>query len=63
MAGGKHNNISNRNQGYLASSQPNSPTVVSQPMAYMNRVHLGGRLGLKETRLREKIMKPRQIFL
>jgi hypothetical protein len=32
--------------------------VVSQPASYMNRVHLGGRLGLKETRLEEKIMKP-----
>jgi hypothetical protein len=28
----------------------------------MNRVHLGGRLGLKETRLEEKIMKPWQFF-
>jgi hypothetical protein len=29
MAGGKHKNVSNRNQGYLASSEPNSPTVAS----------------------------------
>ena len=29
MAGGKHKNISNRNQGYLASSKPNSPTIAS----------------------------------
>ena len=29
MAGGKHKNRSNRNQGYLASSEPNSPTIVS----------------------------------
>jgi hypothetical protein len=29
MAGGKHKNISNRNQGYLASSEPSSPTTVS----------------------------------
>jgi hypothetical protein len=29
MAGGKHKNISNRNQGYLASSEPNSPTIAS----------------------------------
>jgi hypothetical protein len=29
MMGGKHKNISNRNQGYLASSEPNSPTVAS----------------------------------
>ena len=29
MAGGKHKNISNRNQGYLASSAPNSPTIAS----------------------------------
>ena len=29
MAEGKHKNISNRNQGYLASSQPNSPTLAS----------------------------------
>jgi chromosome segregation ATPase len=29
MAGGKHKNISNRNQGYLASSEPNSPTLAS----------------------------------
>jgi DNA anti-recombination protein RmuC len=29
MAGGKCKNISNRNQGYLASSEPNSPTITS----------------------------------
>ena len=29
MAGGKLKNISNRNQGYLASSEPNSPTLAS----------------------------------
>jgi hypothetical protein len=29
MAGGKHKNISNRNQGYLVSSEPNSPTITS----------------------------------
>ena len=29
MAGGKHKNISNRNQGNLASSEPNSPTTAS----------------------------------
>ena len=29
MAGGKGKNISNRNQGYLASSEPNSPTIAS----------------------------------
>jgi phosphoenolpyruvate synthase/pyruvate phosphate dikinase len=29
MAGGKHKNISNRNQGYLASSEPNFPTIAS----------------------------------
>ena len=29
MAGGKRNNRSNRNQGYLASSEPNSPTIAS----------------------------------
>jgi hypothetical protein len=29
MAGGKHKNRSNRNQGYLASSEPKSPTKVS----------------------------------
>jgi hypothetical protein len=27
--GGKHKNISNRNQGYLASSEPSSPTIAS----------------------------------
>ena len=27
MAEGKHKNRSNRNQGYLASSEPNSPTT------------------------------------
>jgi hypothetical protein len=27
--GGKHKNISNRNQGYLASSELNSPTIAS----------------------------------
>jgi hypothetical protein len=29
MAGGKCKNISNRNQGYLATSEPNSPTIAS----------------------------------
>ena len=29
MAGGKDSNTSNRNQGYLASSEPNSPTIAS----------------------------------
>ena len=29
MAGDKHKNRSNRNQGYLASSEPNSPTIAS----------------------------------
>jgi hypothetical protein len=29
MAGGKHKNTSNRNQGYLASSETNSPTITS----------------------------------
>ena len=29
MARGKLKNRSNRNQGYLASSEPNSPTIVS----------------------------------
>ena len=29
MAGGKHMNRSNRNQGYLASLEPNSPTIAS----------------------------------
>jgi hypothetical protein len=29
MAGGNHTNRSNRNQGYLATSEPNSPTIAS----------------------------------
>jgi hypothetical protein len=29
MVGGKDKNISNRNQCYLASSEPNSPTIAS----------------------------------
>jgi hypothetical protein len=29
MAGSKCKDISNRNQGYLASSEPNSPTIAS----------------------------------
>jgi hypothetical protein len=29
MARVRHKNISNRNQGYLASSEPNSPTIAS----------------------------------
>ena len=29
MAGGKHKNRSNRNQVYLASSEPNSPIITS----------------------------------
>jgi hypothetical protein len=36
MAGGKHKNISNRNQGYLASSEPNSPNIASS--GYHNTV-------------------------
>jgi hypothetical protein len=30
MAGGKHKNISNRYQDYLASSEPNSPTITPE---------------------------------
>jgi hypothetical protein len=29
IAGGNHKNISNRNEAYLASSEPNSPTIAS----------------------------------
>jgi hypothetical protein len=29
MAGGKHKNRSNRNQGYFVSSEPNTPTIAS----------------------------------
>jgi hypothetical protein len=29
MVGGNYKNRSNRNQGYLASSEPNSPTIAS----------------------------------
>jgi hypothetical protein len=29
MVGGKHKDISNRNQGYLPSSEPNSPTIMN----------------------------------
>jgi hypothetical protein len=29
MVGGKHKDINNRNQGYLASSDPNSPTTAN----------------------------------
>jgi gas vesicle protein len=29
MVRGKHKNLSNRNQGYLASSEPSSPTIAS----------------------------------
>jgi hypothetical protein len=29
VVGGKHKNRSNRNKGYLASSEPNSPTIAS----------------------------------
>ena len=29
MAGGKYKNISNRNQGYLTSSEPSSPSIAS----------------------------------
>ena len=29
MAGGKHKNINNRHQGYLASSEPSSPSIAS----------------------------------
>jgi hypothetical protein len=37
-------------------------SVVYQPAAYLNWVHLGGRLGLKETRLREKLMETKTRF-
>ena len=36
MAGGKHKNRSNRNQGYLASSEPNSPTIASPGYTIMS---------------------------
>jgi hypothetical protein len=36
MARGKHKKISNRNQGYLASSEHNSPTKASH--GYCNRL-------------------------
>ena len=29
MVGGRHKNISNRNQGSMASSEPSSPTIAS----------------------------------
>jgi hypothetical protein len=29
MVGGKHKNRSNKNQGYLASSEPNYPVIAS----------------------------------
>jgi hypothetical protein len=29
MVGGKHKKISNRNEGYLASLEPNSPTIAN----------------------------------
>jgi hypothetical protein len=29
MAGGKHKNRSNRNKGFLAASEPNTPTIQS----------------------------------
>jgi hypothetical protein len=29
MAGGKHKNRNNRNQGYMASPEPNYPTIAS----------------------------------
>jgi hypothetical protein len=29
MVGGNHKNISNRNQGFLAASEPYSPTIAS----------------------------------
>jgi hypothetical protein len=29
MAGGKRKNRNNKNQGYLATSEPNSPTIAS----------------------------------
>jgi FtsZ-binding cell division protein ZapB len=35
MMGGKHKNISNKNQVYLALSEPNSPTIASP--VYPNR--------------------------
>jgi hypothetical protein len=34
MAGGKYKNRSNKNQGYLASSESNFPTIASPTIAY-----------------------------
>jgi gas vesicle protein len=39
MAGGKHKNRSNRNQGYLASSEPNSPTIASPGYTITSEKH------------------------
>jgi hypothetical protein len=46
MARGKCKNISNRNQGYLASSEPSSPTIASPGYPH----HIGkARFGCKIT--------------
>lgn len=45
MAGGKHKNISNRNQGYLSSSEPKSPTMVSPGYMIIQK----SKIGLKVT--------------
>jgi hypothetical protein len=46
MEGGKHKNRSNRNQGYLASSEPGSPTITSPGYTINTRK---ARLGSKIT--------------
>jgi hypothetical protein len=40
MAGGNHKNISSRNQGYFASSEPNLPPqqVLSTPSHWKNKL-------------------------
>jgi hypothetical protein len=41
MSEGKHKNISNRNQGYLASSDPNSPNTAGFEVGRVLQEELG----------------------
>jgi hypothetical protein len=40
MARGKGKNMSNRNQGYLASSEPSSPTTVNSDTQHTRKARL-----------------------
>jgi hypothetical protein len=50
MVGGKLKNISNRNQGYLASSEPNSPTIASSGYHHTGKARFGSKITYDDDR-------------